>query len=117
MHNGYQIDPLRILLDQMNEQGRVLHGLNRAAGRIEQRLEDGADFHEEVREKLELHGNRLIVLEQQKDGESSSSIILQRLEAFQRLWPLLLLITTFLGALGVHIPDWLKELSQLSMSN
>lgn len=116
MQNGYQIDPLEILLDHMREQGRTLHGLNRAAGRIEQRLEDGANFHQEVKDKLEDHGHRLFKLEQGKDDESSSSIILQWLEVFQRLWPLLFLITTLAGAIGVHVPDWAKELSKHSIS-
>lgn len=114
MH-GYQMEPLDILLDQLREQGRTLHGLHRAAGRIEQRLEDGQDFHQEVKEKLEDHRERLIVLEQKTEKhEGSFSTALEWFERIQRLWPLLFLLTTLAGAVGLHVPDWAKELTKHS---
>lgn len=110
MQNGYQIDPQTLML-------QTLFDLKESNGRIEQRLEDGKEFHQEVRETLKDYGGRLIVLEHQKDDESSPSIILQWLEVFQRLWPLLFLITTLAGAIGLHVPDWAKELSTHSVSD
>jgi thiamine kinase-like enzyme len=119
MHNGYQIDPQSLML-------QTLFDLKESNGRIEQRLEDGKEFHHEVREtlkehkrSLESHGRQLVVLRKQADQErkSSSSTILQWLEVFQRLWPLLFLITTLAGAIGVHVPGWLKELSTHSVSD
>lgn len=109
MNNGYQIDPQTLML-------QTLFDLKESNGRIEQRLDDGSDFHQEVKDKLEGHEHRLFKLEQGKDDESSSSTILQWLEVFQRLWPLLFLITTLAGAIGVHVPGWLKELSTHSIS-
>jgi len=120
MQNGYQIDPLSILLDQMREQGRMLHGLNRTAGRIEQRLEDGNDSFDQVREKLEDHGNRLIVLEQKRDEESSFSTVLEWFERAQRLWPALFLLTSIAlaiaSSLGVHVPDRVQEFMKHSQT-
>ncbi len=107
MHNGYQIDPQALML-------QTLFDLKESNGRIEQRLDDGKEFHHEVRKTLRDYGGRITVLEAQK-GESSSSIVLQWLEVFQRLWPLLFLITTLAGAIGVHVPGWLKELSTHSV--
>jgi hypothetical protein len=108
MHNGYQIDPQSLML-------QTLFDLKESNGRIEQRLDDGKEFHHEVRATLKDFGGRITVLESQK-GESLSSIMLRRLEVFQRVWPLLFLITTLAGAIGVHIPGWLKELSTHSIS-
>lgn len=110
MHNGYQIDPQALML-------QTLFDLKESNGRIEQRLKDGKEFHNEVRETMKNHGDRLIKLETDKDDESSSSIALRWLEVFQRLWPLLFLITTLAGAIGVHVPGWLKELSTHSVSD
>ena len=120
MHNGYQIDP------NANLMLKTLLDLKESNGRIEQRLDDGKEFHHEVRatlkehsNKLEAHGRQLIMLRKQaeRDGESSSSIALRWLEVFQRVWPLLFLITTLAGAIGVHVPGWLKELSTHSVSD
>jgi hypothetical protein len=96
--------------------------LKEASGRIEQRLEDGKEFHHEVRETLKehrkalnSHGRQLIMLNK-KDRRSSSSTVLEWLQVIKELWPLLLLLTTMATAVGVHVPDWLKELPQHSSS-
>lgn len=109
MRNGYQIDPQSLML-------QTLFDLKESNGRIEQRLEDGKEFHHEVRETLKDYGGRLIVLEQKKDDESLFSTVLEWFERVQRLWPLLFLLTTLAGAIGLHVPDWAKELSKHSAS-
>jgi len=114
MANGYQIDPLGIMLETVLD-------LKEASGRIEQRLEDGKEFHHEVRKtlkehgnKLEAHGRQIVMLK--KEDKSSSSTVLEWLQVIKEIWPLLLLLTTMATAVGVHVPDWLKELPQHSSS-
>jgi hypothetical protein len=113
MQNGYQIDPQTLML-------QTLFDLKESNGRIEQRLEDGKEFHHEVRETLkehkrtlDAHGRQLVHLSK-KERRSSSSMALEWLEVLQRIWPLLFLITTLAGAVGIHVPDWAKELSKHS---
>jgi hypothetical protein len=102
MHNGYQIDPQSLML-------QTLFDLKESNGRIEQSLDDGREFHRHVREKLENHGNRLIALEQKKDEGSLSSIVLQWIEVIKQIWPLLFLLTAIASAVGLHVPDGVKD--------
>jgi thiamine kinase-like enzyme len=112
MANGYQIDPHSNLMLE------TLFDLKESNGRIEQRLEDGKEFHHEVREtlkehkrSLESHGRQLVVLRKQADQErrSSSSTVLEWIQVIKEIWPLLLMLTTIATAVGIHVPDWLKE--------
>lgn len=114
MRNGYQIDPQSLML-------QTLFDLKESNGRIEQRLEDGKEFHHEVREtlkehsnKLEAHGRQIIMLK--KEDKSSSSTVLEWLQVIKELWPLLVLLTTMATAVGIHVPSWVNELSQHSVS-
>ncbi|HVT27645.1 MAG TPA: hypothetical protein VHE81_06465 [Lacipirellulaceae bacterium] len=115
MNNGHQIDPRSDLML------RTLFDLKESNGRIEQRLDDGKEFHHEVREtlkehsnKLEAHGRQIVMLK--KKDKSSSSTVLEWLQVIKELWPLLLMLTTIATAVGIHVPDWLKELPQHSSS-
>jgi thiamine kinase-like enzyme len=108
MHNGYQIDPQSLML-------KTVLDLKESNGRIEQRLEDGKEFHQEVRETfrehkrtLEAHGRQLIRLNKE-ERKSSSSTVLEWIQVIKELWPLLLMLTTIATAVGIHVPDWLKE--------
>lgn len=91
MPNGYQSDPLRILHDQIRDQGRVLLDLTRAAGRIEQRLTDGSEFHKEVKVHLDDHKERLAVIETKLEEDEPKSTAKRHLEAFRLLWPFIAL--------------------------
>ena len=90
MHNGYQIDPLSMLHDQLRDQSRTLLDLSRAAGRIEQRLSDGAEFHREVKEHMADHKERLIVLETKWEAGTKSAAR-KAFDLVRLLWPFLAL--------------------------
>jgi hypothetical protein len=117
MHNGYQIDPQALMLE-------TLFDLKESNGRIEQRLDDGKEFHHEVREfrqevrdTLKDYGGRITVLESQK-SEGSFSTALDWIERLYRIWPALFLLTSIAIAiatsLGVHVPDGVKEVMKHS---
>lgn len=115
MQNGYQIDPQTLML-------QTLFDLKESNGRIEQRLEDGKEFHHEVRETLkehkrtlDAHGRQILRLNKE-ERKSSSSTILEWVQVIKEIWPLLFLLTTIAGAVGVHVPNWASELSKHSVS-
>lgn len=103
MANGYQVDPLSIMLDAVLD-------LKEASGRIEQRLDDGKQFHHEVRETLKEYGNKLQVHDRQitmlhkKGRKRSFFVIMEWIGVIKQIWPLLFLITTLAGAIGLHVP-------------
>lgn len=99
MHNGYQIDPLSILHDQLRDQSRTLLDLTHAAGRIEQRLTDGSEFHKEVRDHLADHGTRLTVIETNAEKEEPKSRIKSAVEAVRLLAPFVMLAISVLRAI------------------
>jgi len=115
MQNGYQIDPQTLML-------QTLFDLKESNGRIEQRLEDGKEFHHEVRETLkehkrtlDAHGRHLVRLNKE-ERKSSSSTILEWVQVIKEIWPLILMLMTTAAAVGIHVPSWVNELSQHSVS-
>jgi hypothetical protein len=115
MQNGYQIDPQTLML-------QTLLDLKESNGRIEQRLDDGKEFHHEVRqtlkehrETLNAHGRQIVMLHRNK-RRSSFWTVMELFKVVKEIWPLLFLITTIATAVGVHVPSWVNELSQHSVS-
>jgi hypothetical protein len=102
MANGYQIDPLGIMLETVLD-------LKEASGRIEQRLDDGKEFHHEVRSTLKDYGGRLTVLEQRRDDDRLFSTVLKWAGRLHRLWPLLFLLMNLALAIGLHVPAGVQE--------
>jgi hypothetical protein len=108
MQNGRPID----------EESPILLKIYGGQQRIEARLEDGdkrMDRMERVQQDTAASVHRL---EGRVEGkrESSFSTALEWVQVIKELGPLLLMLMTIATAIGVHVPDWLKELPKHAAS-
>lgn len=112
MVNGHQIDPLSILFDTIQEQGRELRGLTHAAGRIEANLDDGRRVHQWLITKQDEHSrtlahlwSRVTALENRGPSEKRSERIKEWIALGKTFWHLAVLAVVT----GARIAQWLLE--------